>query len=132
LAAGRQKFSAAAIRLRPRLRPWRVRKQKGRTVSEEPTVLINVLKVEPAKQEALIALLQQNTESVITTLKGWKSTRLIAARDGASVVICSEWENAADVEAMRRDPRMQAYFPEILELASLDSMVGSVVLDKGR
>jgi quinol monooxygenase YgiN len=101
-------------------------------MSEEPVVLINVLKVEPTKQQALIALLQQNTETVITTLTGWRSTRLIAAQDGASVVICSEWESPAAVEAMRSDPRMQAYFPGILELASLDSMVGSAVLNKSR
>jgi len=29
---------------------------------------------------------------------------------------------------MRSDPRMQAYFPKVLELASLDSVMGSAVL----
>jgi len=53
-------------------------------MSDEPVVLINLLKVEPAKQEALIALLKQNTDTVVSTLAGWKSTRLIAARDGTS------------------------------------------------
>lgn len=93
-------------------------------MSDEPVVLINLLKVEPANQDALVALLKQNTDTVITTLAGWKSTRLIAASDGASVVICSEWESAADVAAMRADPRMQAYFPKIAALASLDSVLG--------
>ena len=96
-------------------------------MSDQPVVLINLLKVEPAKQQALIALLQQNTDTVITTLAGWRSTRLIAAADGASVTIYSEWASPAAVEGMRNDPRMQAYFPEILELATLESIVGAVV-----
>ncbi|WP_158704565.1 antibiotic biosynthesis monooxygenase family protein [Rhizobium sp. NXC24] len=94
--------------------------------------MINLLKVKPGQQEALIALLKQNIDTVIRTLHGWKTTRLIAAKDGASVVIYSEWETLAAVEAMRGDPRMQAYFPKIAELASLDSTAGSVVLSESR
>ena len=77
-------------------------------MSDESVILINLLKVEPEKRDALIALLKQNTDTVIRTLPGWKTTRLIAARDGAGVVIYSEWESAAAVEAMRSDPRMRA------------------------
>ena len=101
-------------------------------MSDQPVILINVLKVKPGKQDALIALLKQNTETVIRTLDGWKSTQLIAAKDGAGVVIRSEWESPAAVEAMRNDPRMKAYFPKISELASLDSTMGSLVLSETR
>ena len=101
-------------------------------MSDESVILINLLRVEPGKQEALIALLKQNTDTVIRTLPGWRTTRLIAAKDGAGVVIYSEWETAAAVQAMRSDPRMQAYFPKIAELASLDSIVGSAVLSEAR
>lgn len=69
---------------------------------------------------------------MIRTLHGWKTTRLIAANDGTGVVIYSEWETPAEVEAMRSDPRMKAYFPKIAELASLDSMLGSAVLSATR
>lgn len=96
-------------------------------MSDQSVILINMLKVKPGKQDALLALLQQNTETVIRSLPGWKRTSFIAARDGAGVVIYSEWETPAAVEAMRADPRMQAYFPKILELASLDSIIGSAV-----
>ena len=101
-------------------------------MSDQSIILINLLKVKPENQDALIALLKQNTETVIRTLPGWKTTRLIAAGDGAGVVIYSEWETAAAVEAMRSDPRMQAYFPQIGTLASLDSIVGSAVLSETR
>ena len=96
-------------------------------MSDESVILINLLKVKPGKQDELIALLKQNTDTVIRTLHGWKTTRLIAAKDGPGGVIYSEWETPAAVEAMRSDTRMKAYFPKIIELASLDSILGSAV-----
>ncbi|MGN6581939.1 MAG: putative quinol monooxygenase [Bordetella sp.] len=101
-------------------------------MTTQSTILVSVFKTEPAKQAALIALLKQNTETVIRALHGWRATRLIAAQDGASVVIYSEWETPADIEAMRGDPRMKAYFPRIAELASLDSMMGPAVWSEAR
>jgi len=101
-------------------------------VSDKSVILINLLKVKPGKQDALIALLKQNTDTVVRTLHGWKATRLIAAKDGSGVVIYSEWQTPAAVEAMRSDPRMKAYFPKVIELASLDSIVGSAVLSEAR
>jgi quinol monooxygenase YgiN len=101
-------------------------------MSDESVILVNLLKAKPGSQEALLALLKQNTETVVRTLPGWKTTRLIAARDGAGVVIYSEWHTPAAIEAMRRDPRMQAYLPKIMELASLDSITGSTVLNETR
>jgi quinol monooxygenase YgiN len=101
-------------------------------MSDESIILINLLKVKPGKQDALIALLKHNTDTVVRTLPGWKTTRLIAAKDDAGVVIYSEWDTPAAVEAMRSDPRMKAYFPKIIELASLDSIVGSAVLSTTR
>ena len=99
-------------------------------MSDPSVVLINVLKVEPARHAELVALLKHNTETVIKTLPGWKTTRLIAAKDGSGVVIYSEWESPSAVEAMRNDPRMRAYFPKIKELASLDSIVGVAVFSE--
>jgi quinol monooxygenase YgiN len=93
----------------------------------ESVILVNLLKVKAGKQDALLALLQLNSDTVIRTLKGWKSTRLIAAKDGSGIVIYSEWENAAAVGAMRSDPRMKAYLPGMIELATMDSILGSEV-----
>jgi len=96
----------------------------------EAVTLINLLQVEPAKQEMLVSLLKQNVELVVSKLDGWKGTRLIAAADGSSVVIYSEWESAEAVDKMRADPRMQAYFPKIRELASLISVMGEPVMNE--
>jgi quinol monooxygenase YgiN len=100
-------------------------------MSNKPAILINVLKVEPEKQEALMVLLKQNIDAVVRTLDGWQSSRLIAAADRTSVVIYSEWHTPAAIDAMRNDPRMKAYLPKILALASIDSLLGATVLSAG-
>ena len=101
-------------------------------MADASVILINQLKVDPANQQALIALLKQNIDTVITTLEGWKASRLIAAKDGTSVTIYSEWQTPAAVQAMREDPRMLAYFPKIRELASFDSIMGETVFSHSR
>lgn len=45
-------------------------------MSDESVVLINLLKIKPGKRDALIALLKQNTDSVVRTLHGWKTASL--------------------------------------------------------
>lgn len=96
-------------------------------MTSKSVTLINLLKVAPGNQAALVELLKQNIDTVIRNLAGWRSSRLIPARDGASVIIYSEWASPEAVEAMRADPRMHAYFPRILELASLESILGEQV-----
>lgn len=90
------------------------------------TTLVNVLTVDPANQTRLLDLLRTNVDTVIRTLDGWVATNLIASADGTRVVIHSQWRDAASVAAMRRDPRMTAYFPRIAALAALDSILGDV------
>jgi quinol monooxygenase YgiN len=97
-----------------------------------PVTLINVFAVEPHNQQQLVDLLRENTEGVIRTLKGWVATDLIASADGTAVVIRSEWEAAADIDAMRSDHRMVAYFPRIAAIASLKSITGAVVMSHRR
>jgi quinol monooxygenase YgiN len=100
-------------------------------MSDESVILINLLKVQSGKQEALIALLKQNIDAVVSTLDGWKASELIAAQDGTSVAIYSEWQSPTAVATMRSDSRMQACFAKILELASVDSVLGAAVFSQG-
>jgi quinol monooxygenase YgiN len=90
------------------------------------TTLLNILTVDKAKQGQLLDLLRANTDTVIRTLDGWISTRLISSTDGTRVIIYSEWRDRESIEAMRKDPRMVAYFPRITALASFDSITGDV------
>jgi quinol monooxygenase YgiN len=96
------------------------------TFDPAATTLVNVLTCDPADQAALVDLLRQNTDAVIVTLDGWRSTSLIAAQDGTRVIIISQWRDPAAVGEMQGDARMQAYFPRIAALATLDSVVGAI------
>jgi quinol monooxygenase YgiN len=98
-----------------------------------PVTLVNFVTVKAgATQQAVLDSLRHNIDTVITTLKGWVQTTLVAGADGDRVVIYSQWDSADDIEAMRTDPRMLAYFPIIGELASFESMVGDAVLTHHR
>jgi quinol monooxygenase YgiN len=88
-----------------------------------PVTLVNILTVEPADQPELLALLQDTTEKILSTLSGWKSTCLIASDDKQRIIIFSRWESIADVDAMRRHPKMTACFPRLTALASFDSFI---------
>ncbi len=90
------------------------------------TTLLNILTVDPANRDQLLALLRENVDTVIRTLDGWIATDLIASDDGKRVVIHSQWRDAAAVAAMRTDPRMVAYFPKLAALASFDGIVGEL------
>jgi len=93
----------------------------------KPVILVNFMKVAAADQAALVDLLTRNIETIVRHLAGWRSSRLIASKDGAHVVIHSEWDSPAAVEAMRADARMRAYFPKIQALATFESCMGENV-----
>ncbi|TPI18348.1 antibiotic biosynthesis monooxygenase [Mesorhizobium sp. B4-1-1] len=96
------------------------------TSGRDGVTLVNVLTCDPANQENLLSLLQANIDQVISTLDGWISTSLLAAADGAKVVIVSRWRDGDAVKAMQSDERMQAYFPKITALARFDSILTTV------
>jgi quinol monooxygenase YgiN len=98
------------------------------TFDPAATTLVNMLTCDPTDQTALIDLLRQNTDTVIATLDGWRSTSLVAAEDGTRVVIISQWRDPAAVSAMQGDARMKAYFPKFAALAAIDSVVGAIAL----
>ncbi|MDM9622679.1 antibiotic biosynthesis monooxygenase [Rhizobium sp. S96] len=100
-------------------------------MADNSVVLVNTLKVDPTRQKELISMLEHNIETVIRSLDGWRGSRLIASKDGTGVVIYSEWETPAAVQAMRSDARMVAYFPKIRELANFESTVGELVFERG-
>ena len=90
--------------------------------------LVNILTVDPTNQPKLLSMLRDNTENTIRTLNGWISTSLLASKDLRRIVIYSQWKSVAEVEAMRAEPRMVAYFPQLAALASFDSFIGDVVV----
>jgi len=96
-----------------------------RNVSKDynPVTLVNILTVEPAYQPELLALLHDYIENTISTLNGWISTIVDASEDKQHIIVYSRWKNIADIDAMRKDPRTVAGFPQLAALASFDSII---------
>lgn len=95
--------------------------------TQSPVTLVNLFTARPGRQPELVALLRENIEGVIHQLPGWIATELIAGADGNGVAIRSQWRGLEDIAAMRRDARMQAYFPRVAALAEMVSTAGDVV-----
>jgi len=95
-------------------------------MSDESVILINLLKVKPGKQDALIALLKQNTDTVVRTLHGGSDP----ADRGKGRRRRRHLLRVGDPRSRRGYAQRSAHeslFPKIMELASLDSIVGSAV-----
>jgi quinol monooxygenase YgiN len=88
-----------------------------------PVTLINIVTVEPAHQPELLAQLRDYIENTISTLSGWISTIVDASEDKQHIIIYSRWKSVADIDAMRKDPRMIAGFPRLSAIASFDSII---------
>jgi quinol monooxygenase YgiN len=88
--------------------------------------LLLLLTVDPANQSRALDMLRDNVNTVIRTLEGWIATNLIASEDGTRIVIHSQWRDAAAVAAMRADPRMVAYYPQLAAVAKIEAIMGEV------
>lgn len=86
-------------------------------MSDKGVVFINVLEVEPARQQELVKLLKEATEKVIRVRSGFLSSRILASSDGARVVNIARWRSVADIQATQRDPDAAAYAKAVAELA---------------
>jgi hypothetical protein len=98
---------------------------KHLATESSPVTLVNILTVAPADQPELLALLHDSIENEMSTLDGWISTIVDASDDRQHVIIYSRWKSVADIDAMRKDPGMAAYFPRLTALASFDSIIAA-------
>jgi hypothetical protein len=85
----------------------------------EPVVLINVFKVQPDKQDALIELLTILTEAQIG-LPGFMSATLHRGLNGKTVANHAVWRSVADWKAMTRDPAVAAAMSPIMAIATFE------------
>jgi quinol monooxygenase YgiN len=95
----------------------------NRSTDSSPVTLVNILTVEPADQPELLDPLRDTTEKILSTLSGWISTCLIASDDKQRIIVYSKWKSIADINAMRKHPKMTACFPRMTALASFDSFI---------
>jgi quinol monooxygenase YgiN len=87
------------------------------SVAAPVATLINVFRVDPARQEELVAALDRATAEVMVAIPGFRSANLHASLDGTRVVNYAQWASKEHFEAMLRDPRTQAHLKEIGAIA---------------
>lgn len=98
-------------------------------MSEKPLTLINVFTVEPLRQQELIDLLTQATESSVCHAPGFISARLHRGLDGTKVTMYAQWRNIQDYHAMRSNLAALLYFQKALAIAKFEPGMYEVVRD---
>lgn len=86
-------------------------------MNDEPIILINVFSVDPSRQQELIDLLTQATETSVRYAPGFISASLHRSLDGTKVAMYAKWRSTDDYEAMRKDPAPLPFLRRALEIA---------------
>lgn len=89
--------------------------------------LINVFTVEPAKQQQLLELLDQATESCIRHVPGFISAHLHRSVGGTKVAMYAQWRSAEDYHAMREHSVASPYLKQALAFARFEPGMYEVV-----
>ncbi|ALC83542.1 MULTISPECIES: antibiotic biosynthesis monooxygenase family protein [Bacillus] len=86
--------------------------------TEHPCVtLINVFTVDPDRQEELVALLIQATESVMKKFPGFLSANFHQSLDGTKVVNYAQWKDEEAFSRMLKDPEALVHMKKAEEIA---------------
>lgn len=81
---------------------------------------VNILAVEPDQQQALIELLNEGTERVISKRPGFISVTILASLDRRRVINVTRWESADNVKATQADPEAAELAARTAEIATPD------------
>jgi quinol monooxygenase YgiN len=79
--------------------------------------LINVFTVSPERQQELVDTLVAATEEVIRTLPGFISANIHKSVDGIRVTNYAQWESAATLQAMLKNPQANAHIEKCRAIA---------------
>jgi heme-degrading monooxygenase HmoA len=92
-----------------------------------PVTFINVVDVDPTKQQEVIDLLTEGTEKVMSTRPGFISVTVLASLDKSRVINVARWESAEDVKATQSDPEAAEYAKRTAALAQATPGLYTVV-----
>lgn len=93
----------------------------------QPVTFVNVIDVDPIKQQEVIDLLVEGTEKVISRRPGFVSVTLLASLDKTRVVNIARWDSADDVKATQADPEAADYAKRTAAIAQASPGVYTVV-----
>jgi quinol monooxygenase YgiN len=86
-------------------------------VGSAAVTLVNLYEVAPERQQELISLLGEITETVIRRQQGFVSVCVHASLDGARVVNYAQWASKDDFDRMLKNPDAQVQFRRVANVA---------------
>lgn len=92
-----------------------------------PVMFINVIDVDPSKQQEVIDILNEGTEQVISKRPGFISVTILASADKSCVVNIARWESADDVKATQADPVAAEYAKRTAAIATPSPGIYAVI-----
>ncbi len=96
---------------------------------KNPVTFINVIDVEPSKQQEVIDILREGTRLVMSERPGFRSVTILASLDKGRVVNIARWDSADDVAATQNDPAAAEYAKRTAEIATVHPGVYTVVAE---
>ncbi|MFY1683351.1 antibiotic biosynthesis monooxygenase family protein [Micromonospora sp.] len=93
----------------------------------DPVTFVNVIDVDPSRQQEVIDLLVEGTEKVVSRRPGFVSVTLLASLDRTRVVNVARWRSADDVRATQADPEAAEYARRTAALAQASPGLYTVV-----
>ncbi|MDR5701726.1 antibiotic biosynthesis monooxygenase family protein [Agromyces aerolatus] len=92
-----------------------------------PVTFINIIDVDPSKQQEVIDILNEGTEQVISKRPGFISVTVLASADKSRVVNIARWKSANDAKATQKDPAAAAYAERTAAIAMPSPGIYAVV-----
>lgn len=88
--------------------------------------LINVFTVAPERQQRLVDLLVEATETTMRHQPGFVSANIHRSLDGTRVANYAQWRSRGDFEAIFRNPDVRAHMEEAMRIATNDGYLYEV------
>jgi heme-degrading monooxygenase HmoA len=89
--------------------------------------LINVFTVDSDKQQRLIDMLDEATESVMKRQPGFISANIHKSADGKRVINYAQWRRKEDFASMQKNPEATEHMKRIADLAKFEPIVCEVI-----
>lgn len=98
------------------------------TITEQNDVvtLINVFKVDHARQQTLVDLLVDATDQTMRHQQGFVSANIHRGLDGTHVANYAQWRSRADFERMLEDPEAQQHMRRAYEMSTVEPVLYEV------
>lgn len=96
-----------------------------------PVTFINVIDVDPSKQQEVIDILNEGTEQVISKRPGFISVTILASADKSRVINIARWDSADDEKATQADLVAAKYAKRTAAIATPTPGIHAVVSEVG-